>query len=190
LKRHSIAVAWALALAGVAAMSSVNSAGAATPVLPNTANSTVAETVNKVTAQPTESEQPAESQQPPLSNESAEKAANGLKERADRPDQEIVRAVVDSNGTLVVGQSSGATSATRLSVGTYQPCFNERITNGTYVASIGLPGNVFASPPGEITVVGRVSTNNCLFIQTFNSSGTLADRGFHVIVVFNESDDN
>ncbi|WP_058042958.1 hypothetical protein [Streptomyces roseifaciens] len=96
--------------------------------------------------------------------------------------QQIERAVVAADGTLVAGQSSGATSATKLSVGTYQVCFNVPITNGTYVASIGIPGNVGTSAPGEITVVGRFNTNNCLFIRTFNSAGALEDRGFHVHV--------
>ncbi|MEH6377504.1 hypothetical protein V7793_24695 [Streptomyces sp. KLMMK] len=96
--------------------------------------------------------------------------------------QVIGRAVVAANGALVPAQSSGATSATRLSLGTYQVCFNAPVTSGTYVASIGIPGNVGASATGEITVAGRNGTNNCLFLQTFNSAGALADRGFHVIV--------
>ncbi|MCQ8775043.1 hypothetical protein [Streptomyces telluris] len=97
--------------------------------------------------------------------------------------QVIGRAVVAANGLLITAQSSGATSASRLNVGTYQVCFNTPVTSGTYVASIGLPGNVTNPPSGEISVTGRNGTNNCLFLQTFNSAGALEDRSFHVIVV-------
>ncbi|MFI5682713.1 hypothetical protein [Streptomyces sp. NPDC051636] len=134
-----------------------NSAGAVTPAPPNTTNSTAAET-----------------------------AVKGQSDPHENQEQRIVRAVVRSNGTLVPGQSSGAVSAARVdsAVGAYQVCFNVPITNGTYVATIGLPGNVNASEPGEITVVGRIGTNNCLYIETFNSAGAPADRGFHVTVVY------
>lgn len=98
--------------------------------------------------------------------------------------QRIVRAVVEDDGTLVRGQSYGAASAERLATGIYQVCFNARITNGTYNATIGLPGNEGEPPAGEINVVGRFATNNCLYIQTYNSAGTHTDRGFHVTVAY------
>ncbi|MEU7607483.1 hypothetical protein [Streptomyces sp. NPDC041003] len=143
-------------LTGVAVMSSVNSADDPTPP-PNTTNP---------------------------NPEAPEAAAEGLSGH----DQKIVRAVVNDNGTLVAGQSFGAVSATRVErpVGTYQVCFDVPITNGTYVASIGIPGNTGASDPGEITVVGRFATTKCLFIQTFDSSGVLADRSFHVTVAYSK----
>ncbi|MGV9249229.1 hypothetical protein [Streptomyces sp. NPDC003710] len=155
------------ALTGVVATSSAKTAGKPTPVQPNTASSGTAET-----------------------------AAKGLDKRAQRKDlkkdrktaQEFVRAVVQADATLVAGQSHGATSATRVEnpAGTYQVCFDVPVTNGTYVATIGLPGNSGASDPGEITVVGRANTDNCLYIQTFNSAGNLEDRSFHVVVVYSK----
>lgn len=146
-------------IAGVL-MASPAAAGAATPVPPNTTNS-------------------------------AAGAETGVKELSAldlRQDQRIVRAVVREDGTLVAGQSFGAESATRVEnpVGTYQVCFKVPITNGTYVATIGLPGNVSTSAPGEITVVGRIGTSNCLYVQTFDSAGTPADRSFHVAVVYSK----
>jgi hypothetical protein len=167
VKLRNIGVAWTLALAGVAAMGSMNSVSAATQDSPNTAISAAAQ-----------------SQQPQLIQDPGEDPGKGHK----RPDQKTVRAVVTSNGTLVATQSFGAISATRVEspVGTYQVCFNVPITNGTYVATVGLPGNVGASQPGEITTVGRFGTNNCLFIQTFSSGGQLADRSFHVTVTYSK----
>ncbi|WP_327321328.1 hypothetical protein OG735_01695 [Streptomyces sp. NBC_01210] len=87
-----------------------------------------------------------------------------------------------ADGTLIAGQSFGATMVTRVSpnTGTYQVCFNVPITNGTYLATIGLPDANGSSAPGEITVQGRVSTTDCLYVQTFDSAGLLADRSFHV----------
>ncbi|MFF4485821.1 hypothetical protein ACFY0F_04890 [Streptomyces sp. NPDC001544] len=145
-------------IAGVLATSpaaALGSAGPSTPAPPNTSNSTAAET-----------------------------AVKGQNDPHENGEQRIVRAVVRSDGSLVPGQSSGAVSSYRIAVGTYQVCFNTPITNGTYVATIGLPGNAMSSSPGEITVVGRYATNNCLFIQTYNSVGTLEDHSFHVVVAY------
>ncbi|GGR56085.1 hypothetical protein GCM10010251_86330 [Streptomyces aurantiogriseus] len=154
---------WAAAgsvIAGVLMASPAAAAG--TPVPPNTTNSATAAT-----------------------------GAKGLSALDLRKDQKIVRAVVRDDGTLVAGQSFGASSATRVEnpVGTYQVCFDVPVTNGTYVASIGIPGNSGVSAPGEITVVGRAGTDNCLYIQTFDSTGVLADRSFHVVVVYTKKRD-
>ncbi|MEU6369425.1 hypothetical protein ABZ876_27695 [Streptomyces sp. NPDC046931] len=155
------------ALTGAVATNSANTAGKPTPVQPDTANSGTAET-----------------------------AAKGLDKHTQRKDlkkdrkaaQEIVRAVVQGDATLVAGQSFGATSVTRVEnpSGIYQVCFDVPVTNGTYVATIGIPGNSGTSQPGEITVVGRVNTDNCLYVRTFNSAGTLEDRSFHVVVVYSK----
>ncbi|QPP07851.1 hypothetical protein G4Z16_17205 [Streptomyces bathyalis] len=116
----------------------------------------------------------------------AKTPAKGLSGHEKRQHQKVVRAVVREDASLVRGQSFGAASSSRVSslIGTYQVCFKVPVTNGTYTASIGLPGNSGDSDPGEITVVGRADTRNCLFIQTYNSAGALADRGFHVVVAY------
>ncbi|WP_070009362.1 hypothetical protein [Streptomyces abyssalis] len=133
---------------------------------------------------------PADKPVPPNTSASnvAKTPAKGLGEHEKKKQQKIVRAVVNSEGNLVKRQSFGAASATRVgtSTGTYQVCFDVPVNKGTYVASIGLPGNVGTSAPGEITVVGRIGTDNCLFIQTYNSEGVLADRGFHVTVAYSQ----
>lgn len=128
--------------------------------------------------------------QPSLSQESAAKAAKALAQgtKAAPPGvlavPQAVTAAVDANGLLCAGQGFGVISATRLFTGTYEVFFNQTITSGVYTASIGLCGNLGASLPGEITVVGRFGTTNGLFIQTYNSAGALADLGFHVSAQF------
>lgn len=122
--------------------------------------------------------------QPALSREDARRAASALDQPRAKAFRQTVSAVVNNDGSLAAAQSFGAVSATRLGTGTYQVLFNQNITRGTYTASIGLAGNVGASAPGEITVVGRVGTANGLFIQTHDSAGALTDRGFHVVAMF------
>ncbi|MFY1637147.1 hypothetical protein ACN27F_28395 [Solwaraspora sp. WMMB335] len=97
------------------------------------------------------------------------------------PTAQAFFAVVNSAGTLVRG--FGAVSATRLTTGTYQVVFSHDLTGSAYVGSVGLPGSVGASAPGEITVVGRAGIPNGVFIQTFTSAGALADRGFHLAIL-------
>ncbi|MGI5213735.1 hypothetical protein [Plantactinospora sp. CA-290183] len=89
-------------------------------------------------------------------------------------------AVVNSNGALARG--FGAVSSTRLAVGQYQVVFIQNITRSAFTATLGLTGSVGASPPGEIAVVGRAGVPNGVFVQTWNSAGTPADRAFHLHV--------
>jgi hypothetical protein len=90
-------------------------------------------------------------------------------------------AVVDSNGTLC--RSNSAISAHHLGTGQYEVIFNRNVRRGAYVASIGLCGSVGASPPGLITVVGRVSDVRGVFIETSDATGKLHDLAFHLIVI-------
>ncbi|MBF9127750.1 hypothetical protein I0C86_01870 [Plantactinospora sp. S1510] len=89
-------------------------------------------------------------------------------------------AVVNTNGTLARG--FGAVSSVRLAVGQYQVVFIQDVTRSAFTATIGLPGSVGGSPPGEIAVVGRAGVPNGVFVQTWNSAGTPADRSFHLHV--------
>ena len=126
--------------------------------------------------------------QPPLSKESAAVAARALAQSATRVSPNVVpqavSAVINSDGTLCGGQGFGVVSASHIATGTYEVFFNQTITSGVYVATIGLCGSVGASAPGQITVVGRVGTTNGLFIQTYNSAGVQADLSFHVVAAF------
>jgi len=90
-------------------------------------------------------------------------------------------AVVNSDGSLARAGCPN-TSSKSLSTGTYQVNFPHVITNCAFVATVGLSGFSGTSAPGMVTVVGRAGTNNALFIQTSDKTGTLASLGFHVSV--------
>lgn len=125
--------------------------------------------------------------QPPLSKESAELAARALAQGAGvQLVPQAVNAAVQSVGGVCPGQGFGVTAANKIPgfVGAYEVFFNQVVTSGVYTATIGLCGNVGTSPPGEITVTGRVGTVNGVFIQTSDSAGNPADRGFHLNVLF------
>jgi len=89
-------------------------------------------------------------------------------------------AVVNANGTLARG--FGTVSSARLAVGQYQVVFIQNVARSAFTATIGLTGSVGVSPPGEIAVVGRAGMPNGVFVQTWNSAGTPADRSFHLHV--------
>jgi hypothetical protein len=97
------------------------------------------------------------------------------------PTAQVFYGVVNADGT-VSAQRFGISSATKLSTGTYQINMGAPITACAYVATLGLSGNSGTSAPGSVTVVGRVGTTNGIFLQTFNSTGGLADHGFHLVV--------
>ena len=97
------------------------------------------------------------------------------------PTAQTFFAVVNANGTLARGFQ--AVSSTRLGTGVYQVLFSHDITRSAYVGTIGLSASSGTSPSGEIAVVGRAGSANGVFVQTFNSSGAAADRGFHLAVL-------
>ncbi len=92
-------------------------------------------------------------------------------------------AVVDSSGNVVRHSGTDAVVATKLSTGTYDVLFSKDVTGCAYVATIGDPGKVSASP-GFITVSGGPisGSTNDVQVQTFDKSGTLADSAFHLYV--------
>jgi hypothetical protein len=127
---------------------------------------------------------PAVTEQPPATKTDRERASIALVPATAAgmpPTAQTFFAVIDANGTLVRG--FGAVSALRIAVGTYQVVFSHDLTGSAYVGSIGLPGSLGASAPGEITVVGRAGIPNGVFIQTYTSAGVLADRGFHLAIL-------
>lgn len=81
-----------------------------------------------------------------------------------------------------VGTLNASNQVTKIGTGTFDIRFDIGIRQCAYVGTIGLPGNSGSSAPGEITVVGRAGTNNGVFVQTFDSSGTIADRSFHLAI--------
>ena len=92
-----------------------------------------------------------------------------------------VWAVVQADGHLCRGQY--VKSSAKVGTGQYEVIFTRDVRRGVYLATIGLCGFVGASPPGQINVVGRVTTPNGVFIETSDSTGKLEDLGFHLLVV-------
>lgn len=92
-------------------------------------------------------------------------------------------AVVNADGTLA-RQSGDVVSTQSISgfPGAYEVIFDDNVRDCNYTATIGISGSSGQSDPGEIDVAGRVSDINGVFIQTHNSSGVGADRGFHLLV--------
>lgn len=95
-------------------------------------------------------------------------------------------AVVGTDGTLVRG-SPGAT-ATQLfkpSVdGAYQVDFGTDVTGCALTASLGRTDSLDLNPaPGEIGTAYRSGNADAVFVKTYNSAGTAADRSFHLMVL-------
>jgi hypothetical protein len=120
--------------------------------------------------------------QPPVSKEDKARAQVVPGTTAGQPPTAQAHfAVVGSNGTLVRGFQ--VVSSTRLGLGWYQVVFNHDLTGSAFVATLGLTGSLYTSPPGEIAVVGRTGLPSGVFVQTFNSAGERADRSFHLAVL-------
>jgi hypothetical protein len=90
-------------------------------------------------------------------------------------------AVVNSNGTVARGHH--AMRSDRLSLGHYEVIFDSNVRGGAYIATIGLSGSTQFSPPGQITVAGRLNNVNGVFITTSDASGKPTDMGFHLGVL-------
>ncbi|MER7889351.1 hypothetical protein ABTX15_05950 [Micromonospora sp. NPDC094482] len=93
----------------------------------------------------------------------------------------VLFAVVNANGALIRGL--GVATANRLSAGMYQVIFDQDVSAAGYVGTLGLPGSAGVAPAGEISVAGRTGIPNGVFVETFASDGTAADRGFHLAVL-------
>jgi len=92
-----------------------------------------------------------------------------------------VFAVVNSNGTLARGR--GVTSVSRLGTGQYDVRFSRSIATCAWEGTVGLSGFGGAAAPGIVTLVGRIGTNNGLFVTTYSTTGAAADTPFHTLVV-------
>lgn len=93
----------------------------------------------------------------------------------------VLFAVVNADGGLVRGL--GATTANRLSTGMYQVVFDQDVTGASCVGTVGLPGSTGLAPAGQIAVAGRTGIPNAVFVTTFDSAGSSADRPFHLAVL-------
>ncbi|MFC3504718.1 hypothetical protein ACFOOK_27640 [Micromonospora krabiensis] len=93
----------------------------------------------------------------------------------------VLFAVVNANGTLIRGL--GVATANRLSTGMYQVIFDQDVSAAGYVGTVGLAGSAGVAPIGDISVAGRTGIPNGVFVETFASDGTAADRPFHLAVL-------
>lgn len=119
--------------------------------------------------------------QPPISNAEAERARAALAPTTNAEISSSTQtsyAVVEPTGVLARGFQ--AVYARRINVGTYEVIFNRDLTTSAYLATLGLSGNSGTPNPGEIAVIRRSGTTNGIFVQTFDSAGTLTDQGFHI----------
>jgi hypothetical protein len=75
-------------------------------------------------------------------------------------------AVISGAGAFVRG--SAGTSASKISIGTYQVTFNTDVSGCGWQVSVGVTGNV-GSTTGWATVAGRSGNVNALFIATYDT---------------------
>ncbi len=97
-------------------------------------------------------------------------------------------ATINGNGTRVTAKESGVVSADKSGAGTYLVYFNRSLLDCTYVATasnqIDAPENVQVGVQGiPATDLDGDLEDNGVFVQTADSSGTLTDSGFNLIVV-------
>jgi hypothetical protein len=90
-------------------------------------------------------------------------------------------AVVEANGVTARGR--GVVSSQSIGGGFYEVIFSRNVTKCAYVATMGDSGSNTNGTPGEIAVVGRFGKPNGVFLSTFDSTGALADRSFHLQVL-------
>ncbi len=89
-------------------------------------------------------------------------------------------AVVDDGGNLIRGKN--ASSASHLNTGIYEVDFSNSVKKCVFTATTGLPGSDGSNHAGFVTVAGRGSNDNGIFVTTFDAHGDAADLGFHLNV--------
>jgi hypothetical protein len=93
--------------------------------------------------------------------------------------KKVLWAVVKRNGTLA--RNRGALDVNKTDGG-YEVLFDRGVRKCAYTATIGLSGFELSEEPGQISVAGRVGATNGVFVETTDSAGASADRGFHLVV--------
>jgi hypothetical protein len=95
-------------------------------------------------------------------------------------------AVVAGDGTWVRGYPDGAgyiSQKVELATGTYEVIFGDNdITGCAYVADVGSTVHSGTQDPGFVTVVGRAGNSAGVFVQVFDTGGSLVDYPFHLAV--------
>lgn len=94
----------------------------------------------------------------------------------------LMSATVESDGTLVTGQSLSAVSSLRHTTGEYKVFFNRNVSGCTYVATPGTPGVGMVSFAGDAIVTSTAETNG-VAVVTYTGEGNPIDRSFMVAVI-------
>jgi hypothetical protein len=89
-------------------------------------------------------------------------------------------AVVDATGTLARGYRT--TSSAKISLGGYEVIFKQDVTGCVYNVSLGNIGSIGTVPNGQIAVASRTTDVKGVWVNTFDSTGALADFPFHLRV--------
>jgi hypothetical protein len=94
-------------------------------------------------------------------------------------------AVINANASVARASTLPyhVTSSTSLGTGLYDLRFSHSIGGCAWVGTVGLGTFEGSTGAAQITITGRVGTNNGLFISTFNGTGVPTNEPFHVIVV-------
>jgi hypothetical protein len=89
-------------------------------------------------------------------------------------------AVVNADGSIA--RSSGLRNASNVNVapGEYDVVFNRKVNRCAYQTTLG--AGLFP-PDGQIGVAPEAGHKNGVFVTTYNSGGSLANEGFHIIIV-------
>ena len=89
--------------------------------------------------------------------------------------------VVNSDGSKARAGCPTTTSDEEAE-GQYEVIFNKSVANCAFEATLGLSGDLGDQPPGMVGVVGRASTDDGVWINTYDNTGAASDQGFHLVV--------
>lgn len=90
-------------------------------------------------------------------------------------------AVVNSDGSLARTGCAGTTSNASAGGG-FDVVFTNKVRGCVYIATIGTSADSGIAVPGYVEVVGAVGDPDGVFVDTFDSSGTVTAEGFHLSV--------
>ncbi|NES14063.1 MULTISPECIES: hypothetical protein [Micromonospora] len=129
--------------------------------------------------------QPGSTAQPPVSAADARRARSAMNATLAAPATGTVAwAVVSANGTLLQ-HSANVKSAQRFTccgLGQYEVLLDYDVHAKAYVGTVGTADSANVPPGGEASVAPRYLIPNAVFVQTRSSSGSAADRPFHLVI--------
>jgi peptidoglycan hydrolase-like protein with peptidoglycan-binding domain len=97
------------------------------------------------------------------------------------PTAQSLWAVVNPDGTLARGFPKTTTKSSTNGTGDYEVDFYENVDACNYQVTVGQPGT--GTVQGYGTADARAGNTKGVFIQTFDSSGNLANLPFHLAVL-------